>query len=140
MSTVASLANIMAVQRVTEAKRPMNRTRCSRWLMVRCTTTCTPTVAAPRSLPHPQPMNQGGFEYGQVGMAIRLDSETGPQNYKIAFLMWPTTGAWTNEVDFAETQPALGDDISVNSLLSNNAPNFDMTDGNQDTGVNLNGW
>jgi len=86
----------------------------------------------------PQPMNQGGFEYGQIGMAIRLDSETGPQNYKIAFLMWPTTGAWTNEVDFAETQPSFGDDISVNSLLTNNAPNFDMTDGNQDTGVNLN--
>ncbi len=91
----------------------------------------TPVTAAP------QPMNQQGFEYGQVGMAIRLDSESGPQNYKIAFLMWPTTGAWTNEVDFAETQPALGDDISVNSLLSNNAPNFDMTDGNQDTGVDL---
>jgi len=91
----------------------------------------TPVTAAP------QPMNEQGFEYGQVGMAIRLDSESGPQNYKIAFLMWPTTGAWTNEVDFAETQPALGDDISVNSLLSNNAPNFDMTDGNQDAGVNL---
>jgi hypothetical protein len=92
----------------------------------------TPVVAAP------QPMNQQGFEYGQVGMAIRMDSETGPQNYKIAFLMWPTTGAWTNEVDFAETQPSFGDDISVNSLLSNDSPNFDMTDGNQDTGVNLN--
>jgi hypothetical protein len=86
----------------------------------------------------PQPMNQQGFEYGQVGMAIKLDSETGPQNYKIAFLMWPTSGAWTNEVDFAETQPDFGDDISVNSLLSNDAPNFDMADGNQDTGVNLN--
>ena len=86
----------------------------------------------------PQPMDQQGFEYGQIGMAIRLDSETGPQNYKIAFLMWPTTGAWTNEVDFAETQPSFGDDISVNSLLTNDSPNFDMTDGNQDTGVNLN--
>jgi len=92
----------------------------------------TPVVAAP------QPMNSGGFEYGQVGMAIRLDSETGPQNYKIAFLMWPTTGAWTNEVDFAETQPSLGDDIGVNSLLSNDEPNFDQADANQDAGVNLN--
>ena len=91
----------------------------------------TPVTAAP------QPMSQQGFEYGQIAMAIRLDSETGPQNYKIAFLMWPTTGAWTNEVDFAETQPDFGDDVSVNSLLTNNSPNFDMADGNQDTGVNL---
>jgi hypothetical protein len=91
----------------------------------------------------PQPMNYGGFLYGQVGMAIKMDSETGPQNYKIAFLMLPTTGAWTNEVDFAETSSDFGDDISVNSLLSNPSGNtstatFDLADGNQDTGVNLN--
>jgi Carbohydrate binding domain/Glycosyl hydrolases family 16 len=91
----------------------------------------TPVAAAP------QPMSEQGFLYGQVGIAIRMDSETEPQNYKIAFLLWPTTGAWTNEVDFAETQPDLDVDFSINSLLTNNAPNFDLTDGNEDTGVNL---
>ncbi len=91
----------------------------------------TPVAAAP------QPMNSQGFLYGQVGIAIKMDSETEPQNYKIAFLLWPTTGAWTNEVDFAETQPDLDVDFSVNSLLTDNSPNFDLTDGNQDTGVNL---
>jgi hypothetical protein len=41
-------------------------------------------------------------------------------------------------VDFAEVSSDFRDDISVNSLLSNDEPNFDLADGNQDTGVNLN--
>ena len=84
----------------------------------------------------PQVDNYAGFLYGQVGLAVKLDSESGPQGYKIAFLMWPTSGSWTNEVDFAETQTNFAQDFAVSSLLTNDSPNFSSLD-NGDTGVNL---
>jgi hypothetical protein len=49
------------------------------------------------------------FLYGQVGFSARLVSSVG-SGYKMAFLLWPKTNQWTNEVDFPETNP----DFSAN--------------------------
>jgi hypothetical protein len=84
----------------------------------------------------PQPGPYKGFTYGQYGMAIRLDSSTG-RGYKIAFLLWPVTNAWTNEVDFPEVDPdflAPIRAVSLDTTTSGGAHNFS---GTLDTGYTL---
>jgi hypothetical protein len=57
------------------------------------------------------------FTYGQVGFAARLDSMVG-SGYKMAFLLWPATLRWTNEIDIAETEPDLSGNPYTSSLLT----------------------
>ena len=89
----------------------------------------------------PQPWSEKSFLYGQYGMSVRLDSSTGP-GYKIAFLLWPETGAWSNEVDFPEVDPDFTAPVRAASL--NYSPNgdgangFDTSQDNLNTGVYLN--
>jgi hypothetical protein len=87
----------------------------------------------------PQAWSGKSFLYGQVGMSVRLDSSTGP-GYKIAFLLWPATNKWSNEVDFPEVDPDFTAPVRAASL--NYSPNglgengFSSQD-NLNTGVHL---
>lgn len=87
----------------------------------------------------PQPWNYKSFQYGQVGMSVRLDSSNGP-GYKIAFLLWPSTNKWSNEVDFPEVDPDFNAPVRAASL--NYSPNGQGENGfssqdNLSTGVYL---
>lgn len=88
----------------------------------------------------PQPWNEKSFLYGQVGISVRLDSSNGP-GYKIAFLLWPATNDWSNEVDFPEVDPDFTAPVRAASL--NYSPNgegengFDTSQDNLNTGVYL---
>jgi hypothetical protein len=87
----------------------------------------------------PQPWNEKSFLYGQVGMSVRLDSSNGP-GYKIAFLLWPSTNKWSNEVDFPEVDPDFTAPVRAASL--NYSPNGTGENGfssqdNLSTGVYL---
>lgn len=88
----------------------------------------------------PQPWDEKSFLYGQVGISVRLDSSTGP-GYKIAFLLWPATNEWSNEVDFPEVDPDFTAPVRAASL--NYSPNgegengFDTSQDNLNTGVYL---
>lgn len=80
--------------------------------------------------------------YGQVGVCVRLashvDDPVKGNGYKIAFLLWPITGLWTNEVDFPEVDPDFAADIRAASLSDpaqrSGTHNFS---GNYTTGVKL---
>jgi hypothetical protein len=84
----------------------------------------------------PQPWNYQSFTYGQVGMSVRLDSSNGP-GYKIAFLLWPATNQWTNEVDFPEVDPDFIQPIRSVSLNTTTANGSHTFSGPTDTGYYL---
>lgn len=71
----------------------------------------------------PQPMNSRSFTYGQVGMSLRLDSSNG-YGYKFAFLLWPATNQWTNEVDFPEIDPGFNAPVRAVSLNNGGSHGF----------------
>ncbi|HSW79663.1 MAG TPA: glycoside hydrolase family 16 protein [Candidatus Saccharimonadales bacterium] len=85
----------------------------------------------------PQAWNYGSFTYGQVGMSVRLVSSNGP-GYKIAFLLWPETNQWTNEVDFPEVDPDFTAPIRAVSLNTTTAGGSHTFCGPLDTGYHLN--
>lgn len=79
--------------------------------------------------------NYASFTYGQVGMAVK-GSELG-KGFKIAFLMWPSSNSWSNEVDFPENDDMSGalKAVSLNySPAGNGANGFS---GTSNTGVSL---
>lgn len=84
----------------------------------------------------PQPWNENSFLYGQVGMSVKLDSTNGP-GYKIAFLLWPATNQWTNEVDFPEVDPDFTAPIRAVSLNTTTANGSHTFCGPLDTGYHL---
>jgi hypothetical protein len=63
------------------------------------------------------PANKLDFQYGQIGVCVRLDSSVG-RGYKMAFLLWPKTNQWTNEVDFPETNPDFSANPYAASLIT----------------------
>jgi hypothetical protein len=79
----------------------------------------------------PIPATNGGttydsFLYGQVGLALKATTSGGAA-YKIAFLLWPASNQWSNEVDFPEVDPDLTSPIRAVSL--NYSPNGDGANG-----------
>jgi hypothetical protein len=82
----------------------------------------------------PQPGPSLGFTYGQYGLSVRLVSSNG-RGYKIAFLLWPTQGSWTNEVDFPEVDPDFRAPIRAVSLNTTTANGAHTFSGTLDTGV-----
>ena len=84
----------------------------------------------------PQPWDEKSFLYGQYGVSVRLDSSTGP-GYKIAFLLWPATNQWTNEVDFPEVDPDFTDPVSASSLNTTTARGAHTVCGRLNTGTYL---
>ena len=84
----------------------------------------------------PQPGPSLGFTYGQYGLAVRLVSSNG-HGYKIAFLLWPTAGTWTNEVDFPEVNPDFSAPIRAVSLNTTTANGTHTFSGPLDTGYSF---
>jgi hypothetical protein len=84
----------------------------------------------------PQPWKFKSFLYGQVGMSVRLDYSTGP-GYKIAFLLWPATNQWSNEVDFPEVDPDFTVPVRAVSLNTTAAKGSHTFSGASNTGVLL---
>jgi hypothetical protein len=63
----------------------------------------------------PIPGRYLNFTYGQVGLSMRLADSVGT-GYKVAFLLWPATDLWTNEVDFPEVYPDFSQGIYAASI------------------------
>ena len=84
----------------------------------------------------PQPWSGKSFLYGQVGMSVRLDSSNG-KGYKIAFLLWPATNQWTNEVDFPEVDPDFTSPIRAVSLITTTSGGAHNFAGPLNTGYSL---
>jgi hypothetical protein len=84
----------------------------------------------------PQPWDEKSFLYGQYGMSIRLDSSTG-RGYKIAFLLWPQNGNWTNEIDFPEVDSDFTAPVRAVSLVTTSVNGPHNFDGNYTTGTYL---
>jgi hypothetical protein len=84
----------------------------------------------------PQPWKFKSFLYGQVGMSVRLDSSTGP-GYKVAFLLWPATNQWSDEVDFPEIDPDFTVPVRAVSLNTTTANGSHTFSGTSNTGVYL---
>jgi hypothetical protein len=84
----------------------------------------------------PQPWDEESFLYGQYGISLRLDSSTGP-GYKIAFLLWPANGQWTNEVDFPEVNPDFNAPVRAVSLDTTTDGGAHVFSGTLDTGTYL---
>ena len=84
----------------------------------------------------PQAWNSKSFLYGQVGISVRLDSSTG-RGYKIAFLLWPKTNQWTNEVDFPEVDPDFATPVRALSLNTTTDKGTHGFSGKSSTGVYL---
>ena len=84
--------------------------------------------------PIPRSGSQLDFTYGQVGFALRLDSSVG-DGYKMAFLLWPKTGQWTNEIDIAEVND-LSENVYSNAWVQN-ADGSHSQGGGKRTTVNL---
>ena len=84
----------------------------------------------------PQPWDEKSFLYGQYGISLRLDSSTGP-GYKIAFLLWPANGQWTNEVDFPEVDPDFTAPVRAVSLDTTTDSGAHVFSGTLDTGTYL---
>lgn len=88
----------------------------------------------------PQPWNSKSFTYGQWGTSVKLDSTNG-KGYKIAFLLWPATNAWSNEVDFPEVDPDFTAPVraaSLNYSPKGGGENGFSSQDNLNTGVYLN--
>lgn len=62
------------------------------------------TDAGVHKVAAPVPMGYAGQTYGRYSVRLKSDNLPG---YKIAFLLWPTSDQWTNEVDWPEVRSQL---------------------------------